>query len=94
MKGVSDYVVIYDISSNRERRWVDKCLKGYGFRVQKSVFECRLTRPMKKRMIEALEKLGIESGFIKIYRLEHSLNPPIIGDGGGPAIDDGPAFIV
>ena len=39
MKGIADYAVVYDISSDKEREKVDKLLKGYGFRIQKSVFE-------------------------------------------------------
>jgi len=37
------FAVCYDLSDDRERRRVDKLLTGFGFRVQKSVFECRLT---------------------------------------------------
>lgn len=94
MKGVSDYVVVYDITDDGERRRVDKVLKGYGFRAQKSVFECRLSRKMKDDMVKDLRYLGIKTGNIKIYRLEHSLEPPVIGEGGTTMIDDGPAFIV
>ncbi|PIP40204.1 CRISPR-associated endonuclease Cas2 [Candidatus Desantisbacteria bacterium CG23_combo_of_CG06-09_8_20_14_all_40_23] len=45
---ISDYVVVYDITSNAKRTKVDKVLKGFGFRVQKSVFECRLTKKDKE----------------------------------------------
>lgn len=34
------YVVSFDISDDRTRYRVVKVLKGYGYRVQKSVFEC------------------------------------------------------
>ena len=34
------YLVCYDISDNRVRYRVVKALKGFGSRVQKSVFEC------------------------------------------------------
>lgn len=34
------YVICFDISENRIRYRVVKALKGYGRRVQKSVFEC------------------------------------------------------
>ena len=34
------YVVCFDISDNRVRYRVVKALKGYGTRVQKSIFEC------------------------------------------------------
>ena len=35
MKGVADYAVVYDITSDAERGKVDRVLKGFGFRVQK-----------------------------------------------------------
>ncbi|ADR19505.1 CRISPR-associated endonuclease Cas2 [Calditerrivibrio nitroreducens] len=37
------YVISYDIADDRKRYRVDKLLKNNGMRVQKSVFECRLT---------------------------------------------------
>lgn len=48
MRGIGDYAVVYDISSDKERAKVDRILKGFGFRIQKSVFECRLSRKGKK----------------------------------------------
>lgn len=39
MSGISDYAVVYDITSDAERARVDKTLKSFGFRVQKIVFE-------------------------------------------------------
>ena len=94
MKGVSDYVLVYDITEDRERRRVEKLLKGYGFRAQKSVFECRLNRRGKEEIIEKLKALELKTGFVKLYRLEYSLDPPVIGKCTEPSIDDGPAFVV
>lgn len=90
----SDYAVVYDISSDAERARVYKTLKGFGFRVQKSVFECRLNRRGKEELIEALRKLEIETGFIKVYRLEYSSGNEIIGEKKDTGIDDGHAFII
>ncbi len=44
MRGISDYAIVYDISDDKERGKVDKILKGFGFRVQKSVYECMLKK--------------------------------------------------
>lgn len=52
MSSVSDYAVVYDIASDAERSRVDKTLKSFGFRVQKSVFECRLTKKGKEELIQ------------------------------------------
>lgn len=69
MKEAALFVVTYDISDDRERYRIDKVLKGYGFRVQKSVFECRLGKADKTRMIAGLNKLAIQSGSVKLYRV-------------------------
>lgn len=61
------YLIVYDISHNKERNAIDFILKGYGFRVQKSVFECRLTRGDKQRLLAQLEQLNIQSGHIRCY---------------------------
>jgi len=94
MSRISDYAVVYDITSNVERARVDKALKSFGFRVQKSVFECRLNRKGKEELIRKLEKLNIETGFVKVYRLEYSLKNEIIGVKKQNDIDEGNAFII
>ncbi|KKO19836.1 MAG: CRISPR-associated endonuclease Cas2 [Candidatus Brocadia sp.] len=64
MKGISDYAVVYDITSDAKRERVDKVLKGFGFWVQKSVFECRLNKRGRDELIGRLEGLHIKTGFI------------------------------
>lgn len=39
----SFYVVAYDIAEDRRRRRTFEVLKAFGYSVQESVFECRLT---------------------------------------------------
>lgn len=93
-RGVSDYAVVYDISDDKERSRVQKALKNFGFRVQKSVFECRMDRAGVRTLVERLERMKIATGFIKIYRLEYSTRPAVIGDGGVEEIDSKNAFII
>lgn len=94
-KGVSDYVVIYDITENKERSKVDKLLKGYGFRIQKSVFECRLNRRLKAELTDRIEKLNLQTGFIKIYRMEYHSQKMVFGEKAIPSKDEqGAVFIV
>ena len=91
----SEYIVVYDITLARERRKVDKICKGYGRRIQKSVFECALRRRDKKNLIEELNTLDIKTGFVKIYRLEYPSDTPVIGKPPENCPDnDSPAFIV
>jgi CRISPR-associated protein Cas2 len=65
------YLICFDISDDRVRYRVVKALKGYGRRVQKSVFECpnlsehRLLLLQKK--MESLIDHGSDS--VRYYRL-------------------------
>ena len=44
-------LVIYDITDNRRRARMVKCLERYGIRVQKSAFEAFLTEKKYDRMV-------------------------------------------
>lgn len=94
MSSFADYAVVYDITSDRERNRVDRILKGFGFRIQKSVFECRLNKRSKLELIDKLSKLNIKTGFIKVYRLEWTTKTITIGEPKKKSIDNGYAFIV
>lgn len=65
------YLICYDISDNKERSKVDKILHDYGFRVQKSVYECHLTRGDKQRLLGTLESLNLTTGHIRCYSIAH-----------------------
>jgi len=94
MKNLSDYAVVYDITDDKERIKIARVLKNYGFRVQKSVFECRLTKKMKQKMIDELAAIQVKTGSIKIYRLEYSWQPKVIGKKAGQNPDDDTIFFV
>lgn len=63
-------IVSYDMPDNKRRNRVAKALKGYGFRVQESVFECHVDQrefgDMRKE-IEALIDKNEDS--IRYYQL-------------------------
>ena len=42
ISGSDIYIVTYDFSKNKIRRKIEKMLKNYGVRMQKSVFKCSL----------------------------------------------------
>jgi CRISPR-associated protein Cas2 len=94
MRGVADYAVAYDITSDRERRRVEKVVKSFGFRVQKSVFECRMRRRDREELLARLEKLGLKTGFVKVYRLTSGAKNPVVGKAPERGLDDAAAFIV
>ena len=93
MKKVASYVVVYDISDNKERRAVNKVLIGFGFRVQKSVFECRLDKRYYNQLKYLLSNLDIKTGFIKIYKKEKLKKDEILGIKNDDDIDAKNAYI-
>jgi len=93
MKSTSVYVVVYDISEDKERRTVNNILIGFGFRVQKSVFECRLDRKYYNELKRKLNNLDIKTGFVKIYKKEKLRKDDIVGVRENADIDNGNAFI-
>jgi len=64
----ADYIAAYDVTENKERERVAKVLEGFGFRVQRSVFELRLTRRQQEELLAKLLELNLKSGFISLYR--------------------------
>lgn len=93
MPSASNYTIAYDLSDDRERRRIDKLLKGWGFRVQKSVFECRLTRNEKRRLTAALQALKLETGSARLYRLAGDL-PVRFGTDKGEDLMHAVAFVI
>ncbi len=66
------YVVlaIYDISDNRRRASMVKCLESYGIRVQKSAFETNVTRRQYETMsTEAGSLIDAETDSLRFYFL-------------------------
>lgn len=63
------FAICYDISDSRERRRADKLLAGFGFRVQKSVYECHLGKSQKQQLLAGLERLALRTGHLRIYRV-------------------------
>jgi CRISPR-associated protein Cas2 len=64
-------LISYDIVDNRRRNKVLKLLKGYGTRVQRSVFECRLSGQefaVLGRELRAL--IDADGDSVRCYRLD------------------------
>ena len=63
-------VVAYDISNDKRRNKIAKCLQGYGERVNFSVFECMLKQRRFIRMKNDLKELvKHKEDNIRIYLL-------------------------
>jgi CRISPR-associated endonuclease Cas2 len=75
-----DIVITYDIATTKRsgqvrlRRVADICT-AYGHRVQKSVFECRISPTQVARLIGALEDvIDSHQDTVSIYRINGDLN--------------------
>lgn len=63
-------LVTYDISDDKVRLKSDKCLKGYLYRVQRSVFEGVLTENSFNELLYRLQKFTLsEHDSLRIYRI-------------------------
>lgn len=73
-------IVFYDIISNKRRVKLSKILSGYGYRVQKSVFECSLSRKAFGKLTEEIDKFVESDDLIRIYRLNQGVEYKIYGE--------------
>ncbi|MDC0994068.1 CRISPR-associated endonuclease Cas2 [bacterium] len=75
----ASFVIAYDFSDDKERSRVEKCLQGYGLRMQKSVFEARLSKGRLAQLQRDLRRLSFRTGFVRIYRLSAQHTPINVG---------------
>lgn len=69
MEQKSMILVIYDISVNKRRNKLVKILEGYGFRVQKSAFEAKLSDRQYHKLLHAIEEFSEEEDNIRVYKI-------------------------
>lgn len=89
------FVICYDIADDRRRRKMDKVLRGYGRRVQESVFEADLD---EKRYIEMREKVQrrVEAteDSVRFYRQCERCRGSVEVVGLGTFPNDGPRLLI
>ena len=79
------YVICYDIPDNRRRNQLAKALKGFGTRVQYSVFEAHLNRKEYEELKDVVAGI-IDSSedSVRSYALCHAcagrIEVPAVGD--------------
>ena len=93
-KRVHKFIVVYDLSDDKERRHIDNILKNYGFRIQKSVFECTLSHSEQKRMLADIKVIAVKTGFVRVYKVDYSSKIHTIGAIGNSDPDADNAFFV
>ena len=71
-------IVIYDIISNKRRTQLSKLLSA--FRIQRSAFECLLTKEKYKLLVERINRYAKPEDLIRIYRLNQNVIIEIYGE--------------
>lgn len=74
------WAIVYDISTDKERSRVEKTLKGWGHRAQKSVFLVTTTRSGIQTLQRELERNKPASGTILLLRMQANVPPLVIGE--------------
>lgn len=88
-----EYLVVYDISTvsaagERRLRAIAKVCEGYGQRVQKSVFECRLEAMELRLLVHDIKQvIDPSADRVAVYRLREPYQRHVVALGCGPEVD-------
>jgi CRISPR-associated protein Cas2 len=64
------FLVAYDIADEKRLRAVAKMMESYGTRVQRSIFECRISRArLAELVLDARSRMNGLEDKVQIYRL-------------------------
>jgi CRISPR-associated protein Cas2 len=95
-----EYLVVYDVNTEthageKRLRRVAKVCEGYGFRVQKSVFECNLDGAQVGLLLRDLaEEIDARVDRVGIYRLHGAGRAKVLRLGPGPDFDHARPYIL
>jgi CRISPR-associated protein Cas2 len=81
-------VVIYDVVDNRRRAKLSKYLKSFGYRVQKSAFECILDLKTYKKLTKGIKKYINSEDLLRIYRMAGNTDVQVWGNVNNTYIED------
>lgn len=73
-------IVIYDIISNKRRLKLSKLLCGYGYRIQKSAFECILTKEKGDKLLKEIDRFAQKDDLIRVYQLNQMVKTIVYGE--------------
>ena len=87
------WIVAYDIRSDKRRRRVEKVLRGYGFRVQYSVFACKIGTRQLERLRRELVAEVKDDDSLRFYMLCESCERKAIAVPDEDPFDSDPVVI-
>ena len=90
------YIVAYDITCDKRRKKISNLLKGYGQRVQYSVFECQLNHTkfneLRKRLIKVVK---VTEDSVRFYPLsQHTSSQVEVMGIGSPVISPPTSMVI
>lgn len=89
------YVISYDIPDNRRRNQLAKVLKGFGTRVQYSVFEAHLNRRQYEALKHAVTRvIDLSKDSVRYYALCGSCAGRVEVPGTGEVTSDPQTIVV
>ena len=82
------YMVCYDITDAKRLRKVSKVLTNYGIRIQKSFFQCEISKDAVKRLTkELLKAIDEKKDRLSVYPLcDACLKHNVFMDGNGEIV--------
>lgn len=87
-------VIAYDIRSNRARKRVANSIQNVGVRIQKSVYEARLTTDMLDQLIEDIQPEFESGDKLRIYTVPDQALTHCRSIGGAQVADGARFWIV
>lgn len=72
-------VIIYDIISDKRRAFLKNFLNAFGQRVQRSAFECVMTKEKCEILLKKIEKFAEPDDLIRIYKLNQNVKKIVYG---------------
>lgn len=82
---IKRWMIAYDISNHRKRRFIHNLLKNHGQRVQYSVFECELSKQQQHKLRKQLCQHMEAGDSIRWYPLCRWCEPKVSWTGKGQA---------
>ena len=73
-------VVIYDIISDKRRSFFKNLLNSYGHRIQRSAFECVLTKEKCATLLKKIDMCAEKDDLIRIYKLNQNVKKVVYGE--------------
>ena len=90
-----EFLAMYDIADHKRLRKVERIMKSYGVRVQKSVFECVLSLTLKEQMLAALKNnMDLKKDSFRLYPLLNDCRSKQVIVGTGEFIPFKQAYLI